>query len=109
MSVEQIVEHDIKPKVGEDRSKLPNGGNGRPKGATNKNTRAIKDMILKALDDVGGVEYLAKQANENPTAFLTLVGKVLPMTIAGDPEAPVLISRIELVGPSDHGTDPASA
>ena len=102
------MEHNVQPKDGADRSRLPNGGMGRPKGATNKNTRAIKDMILKALDEVGGVEYLAKQANENPSSFLTLIGKVLPMTIAGDPDAPVMISRIELVAPSDHGSDPTT-
>jgi hypothetical protein len=40
-------------------------------------------MILGALNNKGGVDYLMKQADENPTAFLTLVGKVLPMTVAG--------------------------
>lgn len=58
-------------------------GKGRPKGVVNKTTAALKDMILKALDDSGGVDYLAQQARDNPTAFLTLVGKVLPMTVAG--------------------------
>lgn len=58
-------------------------GPGRPKGIPNKTTAALKDMILKALDDSGGVDYLTQQARDNPTAFLTLVGKVLPMTVAG--------------------------
>ncbi len=58
-------------------------GKGRPKGAVNKQTKALKDMILTALDGVGGIAYLQAQATDNPTAFLTLVGKVLPMTIAG--------------------------
>lgn len=62
---------------------LTNAGKGRPKGAVNKNTQALKDMILGALDNKGGVAYLEKQADENPTAFLTLVGKVLPMTVQG--------------------------
>lgn len=35
-------------------------------------------MILAALDDAGGVEYLKKQAETNPSAFLALVGKILP-------------------------------
>ena len=64
-------------------SNLTNAGKGRPKGALNKNTAALKDMILGALNNKGGVAYLEKQADENPTAFLTLVGKVLPMTVAG--------------------------
>jgi hypothetical protein len=62
---------------------------GRAKGTPNKTTKALKDMILAALDKKGGVQYLVEQAGENPTAFLTLVGKVLPMTIAGDKDAPL--------------------
>ena len=64
-------------------SNLTNAGKGRLKGVPNKNTAALKDMILGALSDVGGRAYLAKQAEENPGPFMTLVGKVLPMTIAG--------------------------
>lgn len=41
-------------------------------------------MILNALDKSGGENYLVKQADENPTAFLTLIGKVLPTTLTGD-------------------------
>ena len=56
---------------------------GRKKGAPNKVNAALKDMILTALDESGGVEYLKAQAEANPNAFLTLVGKVLPMTVQG--------------------------
>lgn len=58
-------------------------GPGRPKGIPNKTTTALKEMILEALGNKGGVGYLERQADENPTAFLSLVGKVLPMTVAG--------------------------
>lgn len=57
---------------------------GRKKGTPNKNTAAVKDMILQALDGAGGVDYLQTQATENPVAFMTLVGKVLPMQVTGD-------------------------
>lgn len=56
---------------------------GRPKGIPNKTTQALKDMILMALDKSGGVDYLMQQAESNPNAFLSLVGKVLPMTVMG--------------------------
>jgi hypothetical protein len=62
------------------RPSAGNRGKGRKKGVPNKQTAAFKDMILQALDKRGGVAYLAKQADENPTAFLTLVGKVLPLS-----------------------------
>ncbi len=51
---------------------------GRQKGTLNKNSALLKDMILQALDGAGGVGYLQRQAEENSSAFLTLVGKVLP-------------------------------
>ncbi len=62
---------------------------GRAKGTPNKTTGQVKDMVLTALGNVGGVKYLERQANENPTAFMTLVGKVIPTQVAGDPENPV--------------------
>jgi len=34
-----------------------------------------------ALDDVGAQAYLARQAEENPTAFLALLGKILPRDV----------------------------
>ena len=60
-------------------------GPGRPKGTANKVTKELKEMILTALDGAGGVEYLEARAKDPRTAsaFLTLVGKVLPMTVQG--------------------------
>lgn len=45
-------------------------------------------MILGALDAAGGQKYLAERAEDPRTAsaFLTLVGKVLPLTIKGPGE-----------------------
>lgn len=57
-------------------------GGGSRKGKPNKATAALKEMILGALDDVGGQSYLAAQAKENPTAFLSLIGRVLPTTLS---------------------------
>lgn len=56
---------------------------GRKKGSQNKVSTALKDMILTALDESGGVEYLKTQAATNPNAFLALIGRVLPLTITG--------------------------
>jgi hypothetical protein len=61
-----------------------NAGQGRQKGTPNKVTKELKDMILGALDDAGGQEYLKRQAEANPGAFLSLVGKCLPKEIKAD-------------------------
>lgn len=72
--------------------KTRTSGQGRPKGVPNKNTAQLRDMILQALDDKGGAEYLARQADENPAAFMTLLGKVLPLQVSGQDGGPVAIS-----------------
>ena len=69
-------------------------GPGRPKGSVNKVTGALKDMILQALADAGGVSYLVEQSTKNPTAFLTLVGRVLPLQVkegGDDPMVPATV------------------
>ena len=69
--------------------KPPNAGKGRPKGSLNKVTADVKAMVLQALNDAGGADYLLEQAKGNPNAFLTLVGKVLPLTVSGDKDNPL--------------------
>ena len=66
----------------------PPAKGGSRKGIPNKTTAALKDMILGALAESGGVDYLVKRANDPRTAaaFLGLVGKVLPMTVQGPGE-----------------------
>ena len=56
-------------------------GPGRPKGVQNKLTRTIKEAIEAAFNGVGGHEYLMRQAEENPQAFLTLLGKIIPAQV----------------------------
>ena len=73
-------------KVGTKTVRMPpNAGKGRPKGIPNKATKELKDMILQALDGAGGVSYLQERASDPRTAsaFLTLVGKVLPLQVKG--------------------------
>ena len=61
---------------------------GRKKGTPNKTTALLKDAILEAAQQAGGnsdglVAYLKQQAVENPSAFMTLLGKVLPLQAKG--------------------------
>ena len=76
----------VKPAI---KRKPPAAGMGRVKGSQNKVTKALKDMILGALHGAGGQSYLQQQAIENPAAFMTLVGKVLPLTLSGDSKEPI--------------------
>jgi hypothetical protein len=66
----------------------PKTGGRRP-GSPNKVTKALKEMILGALDQAGGQDYLAVQAVANPAAFMALLGRVLPTTLGGDPAHPI--------------------
>ena len=59
----------------------PNAGKGRGKGSENKVTKELKELIRGALDEVGGQKYLVQQALDNPQAFLSLIGKILPKDI----------------------------
>lgn len=63
---------------------------GRQKGTLNKTTLTLKEAILQAGEEAhpeGLTGYLKLQSVDNPTAFMTLLGKVLPMQIAGDGNA----------------------
>jgi hypothetical protein len=64
-------------------------GAGRPKGSLNRDSADIRNMVMRALDMVGGCDYLAARAIDTPAAFMALVGKVLPLQVAGDPNNPI--------------------
>ena len=70
----------------------PKGGS--RKGIPNKTNGAIKEMILTALSEAGGADYLLACALDPKTkpAFLGLVGKVLPMQVTGEGGGPVGVS-----------------
>jgi len=84
------VDEKQTPKIGSGKA-----GPGRPKGKPNKTTALLKDAILKAAEGAGGpdgmVGYLQAQAAANPGPFMSLLGKVLPMQIAGDDGGPLQI------------------
>jgi hypothetical protein len=74
-------------------------GSGRRPGAGNMTSLKLKEMVFTALreQEGGAVEYLKTQAVNEPKAFLTLLGKLLPTQITGEDGGPVQITRIELV------------
>jgi hypothetical protein len=76
----------------------PAAGKGRPKGARNKLTPALKEMILGALNASGGQKWFVQQAAANPVAFMALLGKVLPMQVTGSESQEIKISLVHYAG-----------
>ena len=79
-------------------------GPGRPKGLQNKVNQNIREMILTALDKAGGAKYLENCANDpkTKTAFLGLVGKILPMQITGENGGALQHAiRVEFIKPTE--------
>ena len=56
---------------------------GRQRGTPNKLNRDIREMIINALNTAGGEAYLVRQAEKAPAAFMALLGRVLPLQVAG--------------------------
>jgi hypothetical protein len=64
---------------------------GRVKGTPNKVNGDLRGMIVGALAGVGGQEYLMRQAEQNPIAFMGLIGRVLPFQMTGENGAPIAV------------------
>ena len=67
---------------------------GTRKGSPNKLTGAVRDMVLAALNELGGIEYLKRQAEKNPVAYMALLGKILPTQVSGVDDGPMKIQWI---------------
>jgi hypothetical protein len=63
---------------------------GRQPGTANRVTADVKAMILAALDSVGGQDYLVQQARDNPKAFLSLLGRLIPTQMTGPDDKELL-------------------
>lgn len=59
----------------------PRRKTGRPKGCKNKITRQLKEIVLEALDQAGGADYLVRVAKANPAVFCQLLQKIIPTDI----------------------------
>ncbi len=86
-----------KPPRGFQRGRPRHPKAGRRKGTPNAVPAALKDMILQALANVGGIDYLEQQAKANPSIFLSLIGRVLPLQVktdGTDPTVPTVVNHI---------------
>lgn len=87
-------------------AKRPQPKGGSRKGIPNKTTGQIKEMILTALSNAGGAEYLERRANDPRTAsaFLGLVGKVLPLQLANAEGESFVVTSVKRVIVDSRGT-----
>lgn len=77
------------------KPKPPNAGKGRKQGVPNKTTALLKEAIILAAEAVGEngkgkgklVGYCKMLAKDEPKAFCGLLGRVLPMQVAVDPDS----------------------
>lgn len=77
-----------KRKIGDNRG---NAGKGRPKGSPNKTTAVLKEAIIAAAEVIGRdgkgkdglTGYCCYLAQDEPKAFATLLGRVLPTQLTG--------------------------
>ncbi len=53
-------------------------------GAQVKTVVSVKDALNAAFNNVGGSKYLERRAEDNPKAFMGLLGKVIPAEIHAD-------------------------
>jgi len=84
-------------------------GSGLKKGQSLNKTLALTEMIDGALNKLGGMDWLVKQGRENPTAFMSLVGKRLPkdLTIGGSINQHLVIEIVRYGDgeSTEYGTD----
>ena len=61
---------------------------GRPKGTPDRLASDLLQMMLDALEDAGGRDYLRQQAEKTPSAFLALVGRIVSRSMSGRDAGP---------------------
>lgn len=61
--------------------KPPRAGMGRPMGSKNKSTTAVKTLLLAVNDKLGGEAAMLQWAQENPTEFYKLLGRLIPQEV----------------------------
>src|SRR6266436_2914510 len=91
------------PKFAEYGFKKGDGRGGRPKGAPNKTTRALKEAIILAAEkskhskahDLEG--YLLYLADEKPELFVPLLGRLLPLQVRAKNED---VGPVNLINPN---------
>ena len=57
---------------------------GRPKGSPNRITTELREMVMAALEQEGGVELLRRWAREKPEVFSKLLVRCIPQAVRAE-------------------------
>lgn len=68
------------------------GNKGKPKGATNKLTRTVKEALTEAFNDLqkDPKAKLSAWGKNNPTAFYQIAAKLIPTELTAKVEATII-------------------
>lgn len=72
----------------------------RPVGSKNSKSNELKNAVLASFDRIGGIAYLEKQAIENPTAYMALIGKIMPKEVEMQINRSLLEEVVDEQGPT---------
>jgi hypothetical protein len=64
-----------------------NAGKGRPKGATNRLSRAFKEATMLVFEEIGGTSAFADWTRRHPTEFYKICARLIPHEVAGPSNA----------------------
>lgn len=80
------------------------GNSGRPKGATNKTTKLVKETFAEVFNELQSdpEAKLSEWGKKNPTEFYKLASKLIPVQVAGDPENPLTFTLKDALGFNDN-------
>lgn len=73
------------------------GKKGKPKGAVNRTTLSVKNAFLEAFEKRGGVKALLAWANDEPSEFYKIMGKMCPKELeVSGPNGGPITTRVEV-------------
>ena len=77
---------------------------GRQKGSVNKTTASVKQALVEAFEELGGVKSLVEFGRENPRDFYALWVKIMPTEVKQDltsSDGSIMPVAIQVVGIDD--------
>lgn len=57
---------------------------GRPAGVPNKLSGTVKENVVQVFDAIGGLDFMADWAKENPNQFFNIYAKLLPTEVVAN-------------------------